>query len=76
MIIRPVSSPCAPAQGLKVKCFIPVISASRRSIQSRTARAPFTVSGSCKGCRPWKVGMEAISSLILGLYFIVQLPSG
>ena len=30
----------------------------------------------CNGCNAVKAGIAAISSLILGLYFIVQLPSG
>ena len=40
------------------------------------AIAPFTVSTGCSGCRCVKAGIAATSSLMAGLYFMVQLPSG
>ena len=46
-------------------------------IKSATrASAPFVVSTGCFGCKFWNCGRAAISSLIFGLYFIVQEPKG
>ena len=74
--IRPVSSPWAPAQGRKVKRFMPVIAASALSRPSIASSAPRTVDSGCRGCSPANPGIEDTSSFILGLYFIVHEPSG
>ena len=76
MSIRPVSSPCAPAQGAKVNLYMPVMAARALSISSYTLQAPSVRRAGMRGCRPAKPCRAAISSLILGLYFMVQEPSG
>ena len=72
----PRNSPCAPAAGWKVTASMPVISFSDASARAYTSRQPCASFTSCNGCTPVKPSSAAISSSILGLYFIVQEPSG
>jgi hypothetical protein len=72
----PASSPWAPAPGCRVTASIPVISASRHSRAAINSRPPWHSAAGSKGCALAKPGMAAWRSLVLGLYFIVQEPSG
>ena len=76
IIINPVSSPCAPAKGFRVKASKPVSSHRDFSNAFSNSNAPLTVDSGWRGCRLVNAGSAAISSLMIGLYFIVQLPSG
>ena len=76
MSSTPVSSPWAPAAGWKVISSMPVISHRYFSARAITSRQPCTVCSGCRGCTPVKPGSAAISSLMRGLYFMVQEPRG
>ena len=76
IIISPVNSPWEPAEGCSVTSSIPVISASLLDKSYIKEREPWAVSEDWYGCIPVKFGSAAISSFILGLYFIVQEPKG
>ena len=70
----PANSPCAPAKGCSVPAFIPVMAHRLSIVRWRISRIPWTVEA---GCRGWMSrNQEAISSLILGLYFMVHDPRG
>ena len=64
------------AQKPRLAPFIPVISCKYPCSVWGSFKAPWTVAGGWWGCRPANPGRNAISSLTLGLYFIVQLPRG
>ena len=53
-----------------------MISASASERPTMSSSAPWTVSSGWYGWRPAKPGRRHASSLMRGLYFIVQLPSG
>ncbi len=76
MMSSPVSSPAAPAGGWKLARLIPVTSQSISSACSNTRIAPCTSSGGVAGWRSRKAGCSPAQSATLGLYFIVQEPSG
>ena len=76
IISMPQNSPWAPARGDRPTALVPVISARYPCRVWSSFRAPCTVSGGWRGCRPANPGRNAISSFTLGLYFIVQLPRG
>ena len=71
-----MSSPCAPAQGWMVAASIPQISASALSSRAQSSRVPWERASGDSGWSPAKPGNPAVNSLSLGLYFMVQLPSG
>ena len=71
-----MNSPWAPAAGWKVMASMPVISPSSFSDSWSTSRHPWTVSSGWRGWIWEKPGRAAMSSLILGLYFMVQEPRG
>ena len=76
MSINPTSSPCAPAAGCKVMPEKP-LSSSRYSCKSYiSSNAPCADASGCSGCSAANCSSAATCSLIFGLYFIVQLPSG
>ena len=72
----PPNSPCAPARVDNPTSGRPVISPKNPCSLYSNSSAPCDCSEGCIGCMPAKPGRNAISSLILGLYFIVQLPKG
>ena len=74
--MMPVSSPCAPAEGWRLHASRPVTAHSICSVSYSTRSAPCEYSEGNSGCAPAKPGSAAIFSLILGLYFMVQEPSG
>ena len=76
MSIMPVSSPWAPATGWSVKASMPAISQRKPSSVLRTSRFPWMRSTGASGCEPANAGWADRRSLILGLYFMVQDPSG
>ena len=76
IIISPVCSPWAPAAGWRVTASMPVISASMALRSYMSLRAPWTVSTGWRGWIREKPGILAATSLILGLYFMVQEPRG
>ena len=76
MSSRPVNSPWAPAAGWKVMASMPVISPRSLAEASSTSRQPWTVPSGWRGWIWAKPGRLAMSSLILGLYFMVQEPRG
>ena len=76
MIFNPVSSPCAPAAGCSVKAAIPVMPHSSCSSSQISRSRPCACDTGCIGCMNANRDHEAMRSLSLGLYFIVQLPSG
>ncbi|EJX06281.1 hypothetical protein EVA_05612 [gut metagenome] len=61
---------------MSVKASIPEMVARACCTLSYTSSAPCVNSSPWSGCSWVKPGRAAISSLILGLYFIVQLPNG
>ena len=76
-IIRtPVSSPCAPAAGWSEAASIPTISASISPSSPMSWRAPCAASSGVRGWSRANPGRRAMSSLSLGLYFMVHEPSG
>ena len=76
IIIRPVSSPCAPAAGWSVTRSIPTISASPRSRRCISSSAPCIIRSGAYGWSRAKPARRAAHSLTFGLYFIVHEPSG
>jgi len=76
MSIIPVHSPWAPAAGWSVASSIPVISRKYSLRVCRSLSVPCTVSSCCMGWSPVILGWDAKTSLIMGLYFMVQLPRG
>ena len=72
----PASSPCAPAAGARQQTSMPVISHTMVCRRSYISHTPPSVSESCRGCAFSKPGKRASTSLRLGLYFMVQEPSG
>ena len=77
LIIRtPANSPCAPARGARELAVMPVMLSKDSCSLYMSSRAPCTVSSGCNGWMPENPACEAITSLILGLYFIVQEPRG
>ena len=76
IISTPASSPCAPAAGARLTAGSPVISPSPRRSSSSVRSVPCASSGGACGCAPAKPGSDATRSSTLGLYFIVQEPSG
>ena len=73
---KPVSSPWAPAAGCKVILSIPDISHKAWSNSYINLSAPCTVSSGWSGWIFLKPSRPAMSSLIFGLYFMVQEPRG
>ena len=73
---RPASSPWDPAEGWRLTCGRPQISARARSRRHISSRAPWARLGSCAGWRRAWPGNAATRSLSRGLCFIVQEPSG
>ena len=65
-----------PAAGWRVTAAKPEISFSHSCNVHIRARLPWTVSTGWRGWVKAKPGRRAVSSLILGLYFIVHEPSG
>ena len=76
IISRPVISPWAPAAGWNVTLAMPVSSVRIPSVSHSMRSAPCTWDSGCQGWRLRKPASAAVSSLTLGLYFIVQDPSG
>ena len=76
IIMRPVSSPCAPAAGESVVAVNPAISESARSSWNMSSSAPWHSSAGSSGCAFAKPASRASASLDFGLYFIVHEPSG
>ena len=76
MIIAPANSPWAPAAGCNDTLSNPTISASHLESSWSILRMPCTDPTSCNGCKSWILWEATILSSTLGLYFIVQLPSG
>ena len=76
MIIMPVSSPCAPADGCSVIASIPAISDKLSARVLRISRFPCASSAGAPGWIPARRGFAASFSLTLGLYFMVQEPRG
>jgi len=71
-----VHSPCAPAAGWIVTVCIPEIAASHTWSLCIISSTPCACWAGAAGCNLANFGFPATSSLILGLYFIVQEPSG
>ena len=64
-----------PEAGCRLKRSMPEISRRYRSRLCITSRTPWTVAGSCRGCRSARRGLAARASLILGLSFVAaQVP--
>ena len=76
MSSTPVNSPCAPAAGWNVTASMPKISPSSLPRTCSASSAPCAVSTGWSGWSCVKPGSAAMSSSILGLYFIVQEPRG
>ncbi len=72
----PASSPCAPAEGCSVTRASPVSSARILSSFQASSSAPWDTFSGASGWAAAKPGSRAISSLVRGLCFIVQEPSG
>ena len=72
----PANSPCAPAAGCSETWSMPEISARSRASSHMSWSAPWLAASGASGCSRAKPGSRAMSSLIFGLYFIVQDPSG
>ena len=72
----PPNSPWAPAKVARLTAGRPVISPRNPCNLCRSSKAPWECSAGCIGWILANPGENATSSLILGLYFIVQLPSG
>ena len=71
-----MSSPAAPAAGCRVAAAIPLMAQSASSSSTSTASQPWVSEAGRAGCAPASPGIAATASQTLGLYFIVQLPSG
>ena len=76
MMSAPVSSPCAPADGCSDTPGSPAISPSHSCSSQSRRSAPCTFASSWYGWISASPGRSAMRSLILGLYFMVQEPSG
>jgi hypothetical protein len=72
----PANSPWAPAAGCSDTSSMPEISARSRASSNMSCSAPWLCASGVKGCSRRKPGSRAMSSLIFGLYFIVQEPRG
>ena len=72
----PVSSPWAPAAGWSVTACMPLISASMPWSSQSSWSVPWAAASGASGWSAANPGSRAAHSLILGLYFMVQLPSG
>ena len=73
---RPVSSPAAPAAGCRVAAAMPVISHSCSSSSTSSRSQPWVHEAGAAGWTSARPGRAATASQTLGLYFIVQDPSG
>ncbi len=69
-----VSTACAPPPGCRQKRSMPEIALSICSVLYINSSAPCTVDSPWRGWMSAKPGSPAMRSLILGLYFIVQVP--
>ena len=76
MISSPVSSPWAPAAGWKVAAASPVSWHRACSRRASSSSAPWTCSAGWAGWSRANPGRAAADSATLGLYFMVQDPSG
>ena len=73
---RPVSSPWAPAAGCSVVASMPAISASQLLELVHELESPLDERLRLVGMQAGEALEAATTSLTLGLYFIVQEPSG
>ena len=69
-------SPWAPAAGWRDTSGSPVMRERIRSSRQITSSDPCTVASGWYGCTPVAPALRASSSVTLGLYFMVQEPSG
>ena len=76
IIMIPVSSPCAPAEGWSEQPSIPLTSQSMSASLPMISRVPCASASGVIGWRWRNPGIRAAHSLILGLYFMVHDPSG
>ncbi len=76
IIIMPVSSPWAPAEGWREQPSIPLTSHSIEASFHMISSVPCASASGVIGWRRRNPGIRAAHSLILGLYFMVHDPSG